>query len=103
MWRFVASAPRKKLDAVAQIVVEVCREGDGADLLRELETRGLSARVVETDGICKTVEVAYAVDERKRLAGDVESALEAWIAQQDMPLVPVLVDGAKFVVRPPGD
>ncbi len=88
---------------MARVQVEVCRDGDGEDLLRELALRGLSGRIVHTDGACKTVEVGYAVDERQRLAGDVESALEAWIAQQDVPLVPTLVSAGKFVVRPPGD
>lgn len=88
---------------MVRVVVEVCREGDGEDLLREFSTRGLSGRIVHTDGVCKTVEVGYAVDERQRLAGEVEGALEAWIAQQEMPLVPTLVDGRKFVVRPAGD
>lgn len=88
---------------MARIVVEVCRDGDGEDLLREFATRGLAGRIVRTDGVCKTVEVGYAVDERQRLAGEIESALEAWIAQQDVPLVPTLVSGGKFVVRPPGD
>ena len=88
---------------MARILVEVCRDGDGEDLLREFATRGLAGRIVDAEGVCTTVEVGYAVDERQRLAGEVEGALEAWIAQQEMPLVPTQVDGRKFVVRPAGD
>jgi hypothetical protein len=88
---------------VARIVVEVCRDGDGEDLLRELAARGLSGRIFHEDGVCKTVEVGYTLDEQERLTAEVESALESWIAQQDMPLVPTLVDGGKFVVRPAAD
>ena len=88
---------------MARIEVEVWRDGDGEDLLRELAQHGLAGTIVRTDGSWKTLEVGYALDERQRLAAEVESALESWIAQQDKPLVPMLVDGTKFVVRPAGD
>ena len=88
---------------MARIHVEVCRDGDGEAVLRAFEARGLSGRIVENGGDCELLEVAYAADERERLAVDVESALESWIAEHDVPLVPTRVDGDKFVLHPPGD
>jgi hypothetical protein len=88
---------------MARIRVEVYRDADGEALLRAFEKRGLSGRIVEDGGASALLEVGYASDEQTRLAGDVESALEAWIADQGVPLVPTLVENGTFVLHPPGD
>ena len=69
--------------------------------LREaLEAQGLATQVVGEDDVCG-LEVGYSVDERDRLFSDVAHAVEGWLAERGMPLVPMRGVDGDCVLRPP--
>ena len=80
------------------IEVRLARACDGEGLIETLALHGFVAE--RGDG---TIEVRYARDESERLASDVCHALEAWIAEQRLPLVPTACDDQTIALRPPGD
>lgn len=84
------------------IRLELARDVDGDDLRSALATRGLVARRVD-GGEAWELEVSYERDEVERLAADVAAALEEWVSQRGLPLVPTPVDGRVYALRPPGD
>jgi hypothetical protein len=74
--------------------VELTRETDGPGLLEALAAHGLTGELVDHD---------------ERLAVEVEDcdeeqlahAIEDWIHERDLPLVPVRIDDCRFAVSPP--
>ncbi len=83
----------------ASIRVDVARDVDTEDLRAALEQHGFDARPVEGSG---ELEVRYARDEADRLSTDVVAALEVWVSEKELPLVPTRGDGV-LALRPPGD
>jgi hypothetical protein len=83
----------------ASIRVEVARDVDADDLRAALEEHGFVAHSLEASG---ELEVRYARDEADRLATDLVAALEVWIGEKELPLVPTRGDGV-LALRPPGD
>ena len=83
----------------ATIRLEVARDVDANDLRAALEEHGFQARAVAESG---ELEVRYARDEHDRLAADLVAALEVWIGERELPLVPTRGDGV-LALRPPGD
>jgi hypothetical protein len=81
--------------------VELPRRELGDDLAASLHASGLEARVIEGGDQCR-LEVRYASNEQERLLGDVAHAIEAWLGEQELPLVVERTDGG-CVVRPPAD
>jgi hypothetical protein len=84
------------------IRLEIARDVDGDDLRERLAEFGLSARRLDGDGACE-LEVSYAREESERLAADLAAALEEWVSERGLPLVPTPVDDGTYALRPPGD
>jgi hypothetical protein len=80
------------------IRVQLARSCDGDGLVEALTSYGFAAQ--QTDG---EIEVRYARDESERLANDVCHALEAWLSELRLPLVPTDCGDQTLVLRPPGD
>ena len=80
------------------IEVRLARACDGEALVETLALHGLAAE--RADG---AIRVRYARAESERLADDVCHALEAWIAEQRLPLVPAPCGDQTIALRPPGD
>ena len=83
----------------ATIRVEIARDVDADDLRAALEEHGFEALGGAESG---ELEVRYARDEADRLATDLAAALEVWIGEKELPLVPTRGDGV-LALRPPGD
>jgi hypothetical protein len=85
--------------AMAETIrVQLARSCDGDGLLESLVAQGFAAH--RNDG---AIDVRYAEDESKRLAHDVCHALESWVSQQRLPLVPTNCGDHTVALRPPGD
>jgi hypothetical protein len=83
------------------ITVDVPRMSLGNELTDALLARGLQAELVEGEEDC-ALNVSFADDERERLLDVATHAIEAFLAEQSLPLV-VQRAGGRVVVRPPGD
>ncbi len=83
------------------ITVDVPRMSVGNDLTNALASHGLHAELVETEHEC-ALRVRFADDEHERLREAATHAIEAFLAEQSLPLVVQRSDGGA-VVRPPGD
>jgi hypothetical protein len=83
------------------IEVHVPRQGIGDALTEALGERGLEAKLVD-DGERCALEVSFAEPEHDRLVTEVTHAIEAWLSDQELPLVVQRANGGA-VVRPPGD
>ena len=83
------------------ITVELARAVDEEGLAETLAAHGLAVEARAVDGVTK-LEVRYATDEAERLSADVRVALEAWISERRLPLVPHCSDGV-CALRPPSD
>lgn len=79
--------------------VRVC---DGETLAEALERYGLASEVVVADGAYELV-VRYPDDECERLCRDVGYAIEGWLAESSLPLVPVRVGAREYLLRPPAE
>jgi hypothetical protein len=84
------------------IRLELARDVDGEDLRERLAQHGLRTRLLDEDGACE-LEVSYAREESERLADDLAAALEEWVSERGLPLVPAPVDDGAYALRPPGD
>jgi hypothetical protein len=73
--------------------VELTRETDGPGLVAALAEHGLEGRLVG-DG---HLEVQVEDCDEERLA----HAIEDWIHERDLPLVPVRIDDCTYAVGPP--
>jgi hypothetical protein len=80
---------------VERIVLETARMPDRDRLRAALAERGFEARALEEDGM-PALEIPCDGCE------DVLARVEAWLAECELPLVPVLADG-RVILRPPGD
>ena len=80
------------------IEVRLARACDGEGLVETLALHGFVAE--REDG---ALRVRYARDESERLVDDVCHALEAWIGEQRLPLVPTACGDQTIALRPPGD
>jgi len=74
----------------------------GEELAEYLCTHGLAATVVADNDHCE-LEVCDAVDPDERLRQAFEDALRGWLADRNVPLVPIEAPDASYVLRPPGD
>ena len=83
------------------ITVDVPRMSLGNELTAALCARGLHAELVDTDDEC-ALRVRFAEDEHERLLEAATHAIEAFLAEQSLPLVVQRADGGA-VIRPPGD
>ena len=83
------------------ITVDVPRMSVGNDLTDALVSHGLHAKLVEGEDEC-TLHVSFADDEHERLLAAATHAIEAFLADQSLPLVVQRADGGA-VIRPPGD
>jgi len=80
---------------VERIVLETARTPDRDRLRAALAEEGFAARDLDEDGT-PALEVPCDGCE------DVLERIEAWLAEYELPLVPVLADG-RVILRPPGD
>ena len=80
------------------IRIRLARASDGDGLVEALTASGFAAQ--RNDGV---IDVRYADDESKRLARDVRHALESWVSDQRLPLVPTDCGDRTVALRPPGD
>ena len=83
------------------ITVDVPRMSVGNDLTDALASHGLHAELVETTDDC-ALHVSFVDGERERLIEAATHAIEAYLAEQSLPLVVQRADSGA-VVRPPGD
>jgi hypothetical protein len=83
------------------IRIDIPRRGVGGDLTEALAAHGLRAEVHDTDDACE-LHVTWAGDERERLLAGAIHAIEAYLADRQLPLVVQRADGGA-VVRPPAD
>lgn len=77
------------------VKVEVVRHSDCDEIVAALVERGFDARKGDHDSGCR-LEVEGSSE-------DVEAALESWLAEHDLPLVPMRLGESSYLVRPPGD
>ena len=73
--------------------VELTRETDGPGLVAALAEHGLAGTLVGDEHLAVQVEDC---DE-----GLLAHAIEDWIRERDLPLVPVRLDDCTFTVSPP--
>lgn len=74
----------------------------GEELAQYLSAHGLAARLQAVNDHCE-LEVHDAVDPDERLRHTFEDALRGWLAERNLPLVPIEAPGTWYVLRPPGD
>jgi hypothetical protein len=74
--------------------VELTRETDGPGLVAALAEHGLEGELVGDDG-----HIAVQVQDCEE--GLLAHAIEDWIRERDLPLVPVRLDDYTFTVSPP--
>jgi hypothetical protein len=74
--------------------VELTRETDGPGLIAALAEHGLEGELVGEDE-----HIAVQVQDCD--AGLLAHAIEDWIRERDLPLVPVRLDDCTFTVSPP--
>jgi hypothetical protein len=77
-----------------RIVLETARMPDRDRLRAALAEAGFEVRDLDEDGM-PSLEVPT------QGRNDVLDRIEAWLADNDLPLVPVLADG-RVILRPPG-
>ncbi len=73
--------------------VELTRETDGPGLVASLAVHGLKSKLVGDEHIVVQVEDC----DEEQLA----HAIEDWIHERDLPLVPVRLDDCTYTVSPP--
>jgi hypothetical protein len=83
------------------ITIDVPRMSVGDELADALSARGLRAELVEGEEDC-ALHVSFADNERDRLLDAATHAIEAFLAEESLPLVVQRADGG-VVLRPPGD
>jgi hypothetical protein len=74
--------------------VELTREIDGVDLVGALATRGLKGELVSTEDY-----VAVQVEDCDE--GQLAHAIEDWLCERNLPLVPLRIDDCTYAVSPP--
>jgi hypothetical protein len=75
-----------------KVEIELTRSADAEDLVQSLSAQGIEATVTEADCVTANAE-DFAL---------VEHAVEEWTVERGLPFVPMLVDGNRVVVSPPG-
>jgi hypothetical protein len=74
--------------------VELTRESDGPGLLEALAEHGLAGELVDEDE-----HLAVQVEDCDE--AELAHAIEDWIHEHDLPLVPVRIDDCTYAVSPP--
>jgi hypothetical protein len=74
-------------------IVELTRETDGPGLVESLAVHGLKGKLVGGEPI--VVQVEDCDDEQ------LAHAIEDWIYERDLPLVPLRIDDCTYSVSPP--
>ena len=83
------------------IDIHVPRAEVADELTAALAALGFAAALVD-DGDVFALQVSYTTTEQDRLVNDATRAIEAWIAERDVPLIVQRANGGG-AVRPPGD
>jgi hypothetical protein len=83
------------------ITIEVPRRGIGSDLTEALAEHGLHVEILDGEETCE-LRVSFAADERDRLIDGAVHAIEAYLADRELPFVVQRANGGA-VVRPPAD
>jgi hypothetical protein len=74
--------------------VELTRESDGPGLIEALAAHGLSGELLDEEQHL-TVQVEDCDEEQ------LAHAIEDWLHERDLPLVPVRIDDCTYAVSPP--
>ena len=82
------------------IRVQLARTVEGRDLLESLAARGLAGRLVEEEGGL-AVLVSDGGGDAERLRREVLHALDAWVGESGLPLVPTSLGDEGCALRPP--
>ena len=83
------------------IRIDIPRRGVASDLTEALAAHGLRAEIHDTRDACE-LYVTWVEDEHERLVVGAIHAIEAYLADHQLPLVVQRADGGA-VVRPPAD
>jgi len=86
----------------ALVLVEMPRLADARGLIETLRGRGLTAELVSLEGRWE-IEISSATEETEQVATEVSGALDAWLAEQGLPFIPMRLSERAFAVRPPSD
>jgi hypothetical protein len=81
---------------MASLHMETARTVDRDWLVRELEDHGYEARLVDDVG------VEIGCDDATSACDELLHELETWIADRDLPLVPMKAEGAIYLGPPAG-
>lgn len=84
------------------VMVEMPRLVDAGGLLLALTEHGLTADLVNVGGRWE-LEVEPGADEIEQAATEVSAIIDAWLADCELPFVPMRVGKRAFTVRPPLD
>lgn len=82
------------------VQIDCAQTVDGDELLAAFAAEGLEGELVRRDPRL-VFQLGDAGRDAKRFAGDVSRALDTWIAERRVALVPVALGGDAFVLRPP--
>jgi hypothetical protein len=82
------------MSTVDTVRLETARTIDRNELVEALRQRGLEAKPLDGEETPTLEVLCDACD-------DVLARIESWLAESELPLVPVLADGRVFL-RPPG-
>lgn len=84
------------------VLVEMPRLVDADALMEALAARGLRAELVYVDGSWG-IEITSAPEESERVMTELSGLLDAWLAEHELPFIPMRVGERAFTVRPPAD
>jgi hypothetical protein len=84
------------------VLVEMPRLVEAGRLMEKLAASGLTANLVSADGGWE-VEIRSVLEDTEQVADEVESLLDALLAERGLPFIPVRVGERTFAVRPPAD
>jgi hypothetical protein len=78
----------------AMVQLELVRTSDCDGILEALAASGLDVRRTGGGDCMLEVDAAYDL---------VETAVDAWILEHELPLVPMQIGESTWIIRPPGD
>ena len=84
------------------VLVEMPRLVDAGGLLSAFTASGLRADLVDVDGQWG-IEVQPVAGETEQAASEVSHLVDGWLAEHELPFVPIRVGARAFAVRPPLD
>lgn len=84
------------------VLVEMPRLVDAGGFLLALTEHGLAADLAHVEGGWE-IAVQPRAREAERAPGEVSGLIDAWLAESELPFVPIRVGDRAFAVRPPLD